>query len=71
MSGTVIQVSKQELKRIISNVVEQKLVELFGDPDDSLTIKKNLRNRLLRQKRAVEKGDRGTDLSSIRKGPGL
>jgi len=71
MSSTVVQVSKQELTQIISNVVEQKLVELFGDPDDGLTMKQNLRKRLLRQKRAVEKGDRGTDLSSIRKQLGL
>ena len=71
MSSTVVQVSKQELTRIISNVVEQKLVELFGDPDDGLTMKQNLRKRLLRQKRAVNKGDRGIDLSSIRKHLGL
>ena len=71
MSSTVVQVSKQELTKIISNVVEQKLVELFGDPDDGLTMKQNLRKRLLRQKRAVEKGERGTDLSSIRKPLGL
>jgi hypothetical protein len=71
MSSTVVQVSKQELTQIISNVLEQKLVELFGDPDEGLSIKQNLRKRLLRQKRAVEKGDRGTDLSSVRKQLGL
>ena len=71
MSSTVVQVSKQELTKIISNVVEQKLVELFGDPDDGLTMKQNLRKRLLRQKRAVEKGNRGTDLSSVRRRLGL
>ncbi|MBI1807159.1 MAG: hypothetical protein HYR76_08935 [Ignavibacteria bacterium] len=71
MSSTVVRVSRQELTQIISNVVEQKLVELFGDPDDGLTMKQSLRKRLLRQKRAVEKGDRGTNLSSIRKHLGL
>ena len=71
MSTTVVQVSKQELTKIISNVVEQKLVELFGDPDDGLTMKQNLRKRLLRQKRAVEKGERGVEFSSIRKHLGL
>ena len=71
MSSTVVQVSKQELTSIIVNVVEQKLIELIGDPDDGLTIKQNLRKRLLRQKRAVEKGERGTDLSSIRKHLGV
>lgn len=63
--------SKQELTQIISNVVEQKLVELFGDPDEGLSMKENLRKRLLRQKRAVARGDRGTDLNSIRKQLGL
>ena len=71
MSSTVVQVSKQEFTQIISNVLEQKLVELFGDPDDGHTMKQNLRKRLLRQKRAVKKGDRGIDLSSIRKQLGL
>jgi len=71
MSSTVVQVSKRELTQIISKVVEQKLVELFGDPDDGHSMKQNLRKRLLRQKRAVEKGERGTDLSSIRKQLGL
>ena len=71
MSSTLVQVSKRELTQIISSVVEQKLVELFGDPDDGLTMKQNLRKRLLRQKRAVEKGERGADLSSIRRRLGL
>ena len=71
MSSTVAQMSKRELTHVISNVVEQKLVELFGDPDDGLSMKENLRKRLLRQKKAVVKGDRGTDLTSIRKQLGL
>ncbi len=71
MSSTVAQMSKQELTRIISNVVEQKLVELFGDIDEGLSMKQNFRKRLLRQKRAVAKGERGRDLNSIRKQLGL
>jgi hypothetical protein len=71
MSSTVVQVSKQELTSIIANVVEQKLIELIGDPDDGLTMKQNLRKRLLRQKRSVEKGERGTDVSSVRKHLGV
>jgi ribosomal 50S subunit-associated protein YjgA (DUF615 family) len=71
MSSTVAQMSKKELTRVISNVVEQKLVELFGDPDEGLPMKENLRRRLLRQKKAVAKGDRGTDLAFIRKQLGL
>ena len=36
MSSTVAQMSKKELAQVISTVVEQKLVELFGDPDDGI-----------------------------------
>ena len=71
MSSTVAHMSKKELTQVISNVVEQKLVELFGDPDEGLPMKENMRKRLLRQKKAVAKGDRGTDLTSIRKQLGL
>ncbi len=71
MSSTVVQVSKQELTSIITNAVEQKLIELIGDPDDGLLIKENLRKRLLKQKRAVGKGERGIDLSSVRKHLGV
>lgn len=66
MSTTVAQMSKQELTQIISNAVEQKLVELFGDPDEGLTMKANMRKRLLRQRRRVARGERGVSLASIR-----
>jgi hypothetical protein len=71
MSGTVAQMSNRELTQFSSNVVEQKLVELFGDPDEGLSMKKNLRKRLLRQRKAVANGGRGTDLTTIRKQLGL
>jgi len=71
MSGTVAQMSKRELTQLSSNVVEQKLVELFGDPDEGLSMKKNLRKRLLRQRKAVAKGDRKSDLTTIHKQLGL
>ncbi len=71
MSSTIAQMSKQELTKIISNVVEQKLVELFGDVDEGLSMKQNFRKRLLRQKKAVAKGERGRDLRSVRKQLGL
>lgn len=71
MASTVVQMSKQELTQLISTTIEQKLIELFGDPDEGLSMKENLRKRLLRQKKAVAKGDRGVELSSIRNRLGL
>jgi hypothetical protein len=71
MSSTVAQMSKKEFAQVISNVVEQKLIELFGDPDDGLILKESLRKRLIRQKKAVGKGERGDDLATVRKHLGL
>jgi hypothetical protein len=71
MPTTVARMSKKELTQVISTVVEQKLLELFGDPDEDLSMRDNLRKRLIRQKRAVAKGERGVDLSTVRKQLGL
>jgi hypothetical protein len=59
MSVTVAQMSKDELKEMIEVTVEQKLLELLGDPDEGLEIRKSVRERLLRQKKAVGAGERG------------
>ena len=71
MSSTVAQMSKKELAQVISTVVEQKLVELFGDPDEGLVLKETLRKRLVRQKKLVARGERGIDSSTVRKHLGL
>jgi hypothetical protein len=59
MSVTVAQMSKDELKEMIEVTIEQKLLELLGDPDEGLEIRKSVRERLLRQKKAVAAGERG------------
>ncbi len=59
MTTKVAQMTAEELKELVGSVIEQKLVELLGDPDEGLVIKKTLQARLLRQKKAVVEGDRG------------
>ena len=71
MSTNVAQMSKKELAEVVSTLVEQKLVELFGDPDEGLVMKENLRKRLIRQKKAVAKGERGIDHATLRRQLGL
>jgi hypothetical protein len=56
---------------MLSTIVEQKLIELFGDPDEGLVMKETLRRRLTRQANAVAKGERGEDFLSIQKRLGL
>ena len=71
MSSTVVQISKKELTQVLSNVVEQKLLELLGDPDEGLELKASVRKRLIRQQKAVAKGERGITHATLRKQLGL
>ncbi|MBI2950829.1 hypothetical protein HYY27_01975 [bacterium] len=59
MATKVAQMTKEELRELIGELIEQKFAELIGDPDEGLPIRKSLRDRLLRQKRAVARGERG------------
>lgn len=51
MANTVAQMTKEELKELIAAIIEQKLLELIGDPDEGLQIRKSLHDRLLLQKK--------------------
>jgi hypothetical protein len=71
MSVTVAQMSKDELKEMIEVTIEQKLLELLGDPDEGLEIRKSVRERLLRQKKAVAAGERGEPFEDVARRLGL
>ena len=55
MSTTVSQMTTSELKEMIEAIMEQKLLELLGDPDEGLPIRKLVHDRLLRQKQALQR----------------
>jgi len=65
MTTKVAQMTADELRELIGVVVEQKLIELFGDPDEGLVMTKSLQNRLIRQKKAVAKGARGEAFEDV------
>jgi hypothetical protein len=51
--------------------IEEKLTELIGDPDEGLPIRKSLRDRLLRQKALVDRGDYDLPFEKALIGAGL
>jgi hypothetical protein len=67
MAASVGQLSTDELREIIGSVVEQKLKEILGDPDEGLAIRADVQNRLMRQKKAVANGERGEELKEVAK----
>ena len=71
MAATVARMTKHELKEIIESTVEQKLLELLGDPDQGLVLKKTVKDRLFRQRKTVASDQRGESLAVIVKRLGL
>ena len=65
MAKIVAEMTAEELREVVGSAVEKKIVELLGDPDAGLEIRENVRKRLLRQMRAVAKGDRGEPLEKV------
>ena len=62
---TVAQMTKDELREMIETIIEQKLLELVGDPDESLSIRATIHDRLLRQKEVVASGERGEPFEEV------
>ena len=58
-ANTVAQMTRTEFREMIGSLIEEKLAEMFSDPDDGLEFKASFRNRLIKQKKAVAKGERG------------
>ena len=71
MAAKVGQLSTDELREIIGSVVEQKLKEMLGDPDEGFEIRAEVQNRLLRQKKTVANGERGEELDKVAKRLGI
>ena len=57
--------SKDELREMIEASIEQELLEMLGDPDEGLEIRKSVRTRLSRQRKAVAEGKRGEPLEDV------
>ena len=65
MTITVAQMSRDELREMIEVTIEQKLLELLGDPDEGLEIRRSVHDRLLRQKESVAAGERGEPFEDV------
>ncbi|MEW6716802.1 MAG: hypothetical protein AB1345_04770 [Chloroflexota bacterium] len=63
--NTVAEMTKDEFIEMIEFIIEQKLFEILGDPDEGLTVRKEVRQRILRQKNAVANGERGESLGDV------
>jgi len=69
--STVVEMKQDELRAMIETIVEQKLLELPGDPDEDLPIREEVRERFLRQKQAVSNGERREPFDDVIRQLGL
>lgn len=60
-----------ELKQWIETVVEQKLLELLGDPDEGLTLRPEIAERIQRTLSEIQQGRRFTPAEEVAKELGL
>jgi hypothetical protein len=65
MADTVSEMTATEFRVLVEDAVEQKLMELLGDPDQGLEVRKSIQERLLRQQAAVQSGERGRKLADV------
>ncbi|MBI1742551.1 hypothetical protein HYR54_05720 [Candidatus Acetothermia bacterium] len=60
-----------ELRLLIEQMVEHKLVELFGDPDEGLELREEVKARLRRSTSRECKGVQGIPAKEVAKNLGL
>jgi len=68
---TVAQLTIPQLEALIDNVIERKLIELFGDPDRGLELQPSVKARLRRSLNTVKRGERGISAKQVAKELGL
>jgi vacuolar-type H+-ATPase subunit E/Vma4 len=74
-NNTVAQMTQSELKELLEAVVEttveEKLLEILGDPDEGMELREAIRDRLIRQRQAVTEGQYGQTLQDVARELGL
>jgi hypothetical protein len=64
METTVGQMTVDDLRRLISDIIDEKLTAVV-DPDYGLELRDDVRDRLLKQQERVENGEQGIAAEQI------
>jgi hypothetical protein len=71
MDKTVAEMTAGELKEMLGELIESKLTEILGDPDEGLELQDTLRHRLDAQRSAVAHGERGESFDEVARRLGI
>jgi hypothetical protein len=65
MSVKVAELTVDELTQVVQAAVEQKLIEILGDPDEGLELREEIKARLRRSLEAEQSGVQGTPAQEV------
>jgi hypothetical protein len=65
MATTVAEMTTDELRAMLETLIDRKLAEWLGDPDEGLELKEELRERILRQRQEFAAGQQGRTLEEV------
>ena len=71
MHRTVAEMTPEELKEMLGELIEAKLTEVLGDPDAGLDLRETVRERLESQRSSVASGERGESFDEVARRLGL
>ena len=70
MENNIAEMSMNDLRSFVLGIVDERLAEV-SDPDHGLELREDLVERLLRQREAVNRGERGIPAEQVYKELGL
>ncbi len=65
MNTEILQISVKDLRRLVDEMVEDKLAVLFKDAEDDFEFTDELKEILARQNERIKNGDRGEALEDV------
>ena len=69
VTNSVAQMTQSELREmlevVVETTVEEKLLEILGDPDEGLELREAVRDRLILQRDAVASGQYGQSFEDV------
>lgn len=65
MSQRIADMTREEFREMLDVILEEKLLEILGDPDEGLELRNSLHERLLRESREEADGERGRPLEEV------
>ena len=71
MATTVARMTRDELRELVEESVERKLLEFLRDPDWGLELRKEVRDRLRHSFAAEARGERGISAEELTKRLGI